>query len=151
MIFTTKEDIEAPIETVFAAVSDFEGFERTALRRGAKVQRTTPKTPSAQIAWNIEATTRGKKRNILAELTEMDNPTRLFIESASGGLTANTSVDLVELSRNRTRLKIEFEIKPRTLGARLLVQSLRLAKNSLTKKFKQRIAQFATDIENRNA
>ncbi|MCK4712108.1 MAG: SRPBCC family protein, partial [Marinosulfonomonas sp.] len=75
MKFSTKEDIEAPIEAVFKAVSDFNAFERFALRRGARVQRVDRKThPQTTIAWDIEFPYRGKKRQLLAELTEFDAP-----------------------------------------------------------------------------
>ena len=34
-----REDIEAPIDYVYARVTDFQGFERQALRRAADLQR----------------------------------------------------------------------------------------------------------------
>ena len=39
MKLSTREDIEAPIGTVFDAVTDFDGFERQLLRRGVDVTR----------------------------------------------------------------------------------------------------------------
>ncbi len=148
MKFSTKEDIEAPIEAVFKAVSDFNAFERFALRRGARVQRVDRKThPQTTIAWDIEFPYRGKKRQFLAELTEFDAPHHILLPFLSGGINGDVLIDLVALSRNRTRLSIAFEIRPKTLPARLIVQSLRLAKNKLTNRYKMRVANFAMEIE----
>lgn len=150
MKFTTKEDIEAPIEAVFRVVSNFDALERSALRRGARVQRVDSRNyPGTTMAWDVEFQFRGKMRKMLAELTEFDSPNRLLVQSVSGGIEGNFLIDLVALSRNRTRLAMSIEIKPKTLSARLLVQSLRLAKKNLTKRYKIRVAYFATDIEDR--
>ncbi len=35
MKFSTRKDIDAPIDHVFASVSDFQVYERAAMRRGA--------------------------------------------------------------------------------------------------------------------
>ncbi len=150
MIFTTKEDIEAPIDAVFRAVSNFNAFERSALRRGARVQRVDRKThPSTSIAWDVGFSFRGKKRDMLVELTEYDAPNRILAQSLSGGLEGEVSVELVTLSKNRTRMAIDLEIKPKTLSARLMVQSMRLAKGKLTKRYRLKVAGFANDIEDK--
>ena len=39
MKFSTRTDIAAPVEFVFAQLSDFPGFEAAARRRGAEVTR----------------------------------------------------------------------------------------------------------------
>jgi hypothetical protein len=56
---------------------------------------------------------------------------------------------LVALSRQRTRLYAEFEIRPRSLGARLMVQSAKLGRASLNTRYSKRIAALARDIEAR--
>lgn len=150
MKFTSKEDIEAPIDAVFSAVSNFSTIERSALRRGASVQRVDRKThPSTTIAWDVGFVFRGKKRDMLVELTDLDAPNRMLVQSLSGGLEGEVSVDLVALSKNRTRMAIELEVRPKSLSARLMVQSLRLAKTKLTKRFRGKVAGFADNIEDR--
>ena len=148
MIFETKEDIEAPMDHVFGVISDFGRFERQALRRGAEVRRLDQlSVPGVGMVWDIVFQMRGKQRDIKVELIEFDRPNRLVLESKSPGLAGDMVAELVALSRGRTRLSLKVELKPQTLSARLLVQSLKLAKGNLNKRFMVRVAEFAKDTE----
>jgi hypothetical protein len=57
--------------------------------------------------------------------------------------------ELVALSRGRTRMTVTLVLQPRTLAARLMMQSLRLARNNLTKRFKVRLGEYAAEVEDR--
>jgi carbon monoxide dehydrogenase subunit G len=151
MKFSTKEDIEAPIGDVFDMLCDFETFERAAMRRGSEVQRADTKTvPGVGMVWNAVFNLRGKRRQVEIEMISFDKPDEMVFECRSQGLMTLLNVELVALSKNRTRLMISFDIKPLNLSARLLVQSLKLAKTSLTKKFKLGVAEFAKTLEERH-
>lgn len=148
MKFSTKEDIEAPIDYVFARVTDFNGFERQALRRGADIKRIDEGVqPTVGAAWQVAFKFRGKDRKMKATIAQMDVPTVLQIDTAANGITGESLIELVALSRNRTRLSVTMDLSPQSLTARLLLQSLKLAKNNLTRKFKMRITDFAEDVE----
>jgi carbon monoxide dehydrogenase subunit G len=150
MQFSTKEDIEAPIEQVFASVSDFDAFERTSLRRGVSVQYTGPVARNgAGMTWDIGFLFRGKMRKMQTELTQYDPMNRLFCTSTSGGLSGTLSIELLALSAKRTRLNVELQLFPKTLSARLLVQSLKLAKSNLNRRFNKRVGDFAADVESK--
>jgi len=152
MKFSTNEDIEAPIDEVFEMFCDFESFERSAMRRGADVQRTDRMTvPGVGMTWRAAFELRGKPRKIDLEMVTFDRPHEIVLESTSPGMVSRTSFELIALSRNSTRIRVELEVKPLNLSARLLVQSLKLAKNSLTKKFKLRVAEHAKVMEERYA
>ncbi|MFY0692884.1 MAG: SRPBCC family protein [Paracoccaceae bacterium] len=150
MKFATREDIEAPIERVFAMLSEFETFERAALRRGADVTRDFEGDRlELGSAWNAKAKIRGKQRVLRVELTRFDPSTTMVFHVGSDGFEAEFLVDLVALSRNRTRMQIELDVRPRSLPARLLMQSAKLARNSLNRRFKTRVRTFAQDLEQR--
>lgn len=150
MKFSTKEDIEAPIDAVFDMLCQFDAHERSAMRRGAEVQRVDKlDQPGAGMKWEAAFDMRGKRREIEIEMVSFEKPTELGLKTVSPGLLGTMSFELMALSRTRTRLVTAFEIKPKTLSARLLVQSMKLAKTSLTKKYKQRVADYAKDIEDR--
>ena len=150
MKFSAKEDIEAPIEYVFDALSDFESFERSAMRRGAEVERIDAlAVPGVGAQWEIGFQMRGKPRLMHLELVEYDCPDAMAFHSKSGGLGGALDVELVAMSRKRTRLSMEIELKPQTLAARLMVQSFKFARGNLNKRFHLKAAEFAKELEDR--
>ena len=150
MKFSKREDIEAPIDVVFGAAADFAAFERGALRRGIEVARRDALTvPGPGMVWAVRAPVRGKIRDILVELTGYAPDTGLAALAESSGITATVTLDLVALSRNRTRLQVGLDLRAGTLSARLLLQSLQLAKSSLDRRFARRVADFAARYRER--
>lgn len=150
MKFSAKEDIDAPIGAVFEMLSDFDRYERSALRRGAEVQRTSdPSVTGLGMTWDAAFALRGKRRQMKLEMVSYEPPRQMQIAATSSNLSSDFVLDLVALSPQRTRVAVALTLTPKNLSARLLVQSLKLAKASLTKQFKLRVAEYAKDIEAR--
>ncbi|WP_342078412.1 SRPBCC family protein [Yoonia sp. SS1-5] len=147
MKFSTREDIEAPIEHVFERVSDFASFERRALRHGADIVRLDDGAYQVGSGWDVSFTFRGRERRMHGELTEIDPPNMYQVYTSSDGMNITTEVQLVALSRGRTRVAVSMDLRAKSLTARLLLQSMKLAKTKLTKRFKARVLEFAEDIE----
>lgn len=150
MKLVAKEDIEVPIDDLFVMLSDFEGFERAALRRGAEVQRSDSlRQPGPGMSWKAAFVFRGRERKVTMELVTLDAPGLMEFRGGSQALDGDFRIELVALSRRRTRMTLSLEIAPKTLSARLMVQSLKLARNNVTRRFQLRVAGFAKDIETR--
>ncbi|WP_299147031.1 SRPBCC family protein [uncultured Tateyamaria sp.] len=150
MKFSTREDIAAPIDQVFDALCDFEGFERQAMRRGADVQRIDPLTqPGVGMKWKTAFDMRGRRRDVDIEMARFDAPNEMVFDAKSSGMEGRFDIELLALSRSRTRMNIALEVTPLNLSARLLVQSLKLAKTNLTKRFKLRVADYTKGLEDR--
>lgn len=150
MKFVTKEDIDCPIAHVFAQAADFAGFERQALRRGANVRRTDQKPQfGLGSGWDVIFKFRGKDRQMHAVVTGWDPPNGYTVQSTSAGIQGTVLVELVALSRSRTRLSLSIELVPNTIGARIMVQSLRLARGTMQRRLDLRMADYASDIVER--
>lgn len=150
MEFNSKEDIEAPISQVFDVLTDLDALERQALRRGLTVKRKSDApVPVKGMEWDAGFTFRGKDMSALIRLTEIASPERLAFSGRAGGLETAMKIDLTALSANRTRMSVTADLTPKTLSARLLVQSLKLAKGRVTRKFSVRLAQYAKTVEER--
>lgn len=148
MKFKTSEDIEATIEQVFEAVSDFDGMERAALRRGAEVSRRDNLTSNGVgMAWHATFPYRNRNRVADMELTTFDQPNRMTLFSKISGMDATLDVDLVSLSRSRTRLVLSLDMRPKTISARLLIQSMKIARSTIVRRFRKRVADYAQSIE----
>lgn len=150
MKFSAREDIEAPIEFVFSQICDVAPLERAAMRRGAELERLDQGGAiGLGSAWRLAFSFRGKKRNVAARVTGFDTPHEIVIGSESAGIDGITKVELVPLSTRRTRIVFGQELKSNTLAARLLLQSLKLAKGQLEARLKKRLKTYASDIEGR--
>ena len=147
MKLSTREDIDAPLDTVYHAVTDFDGFERQLLRRGIDVTRDeTQPLDVPGVRWNARFPWRGRQHDLEAELVEINESQGYAVESRTGGIVCMGVVDLVALSKSRTRLFVSLDLKPTTFSSRLFVQSLKLAKGSLRRRFKSRVSDFASGI-----
>ena len=150
MKFSTREDITAPLDQVFNALSDFETFERQAMRRGIDVRRIDPLTQTGVgMRWQVNFKLRGRARDMQLELARFDPEGEMVFQAKSAGIDAEFTVELLALSRSRTRMAVSLDMTPLNLSARLLVQSLKLAKSNLTSRFKQRAADYAKTLEER--
>lgn len=151
MKFSTREDIAAPIAFVFDRMSNFEHFERQALRRGAHVRRSDHGQYAVGSAWDVRFKYRGKERSLQANLARFDDPQLIQVDSLTSGIEGVTLIELVPLSPARTRIAVSIDLRAKTLSSRLLLQSLKLAKSNLTGRFKKRIADYAQSIEDQHS
>ncbi len=148
MKFSTKEDIEAPIADTFELFTEFDHFEKSALRRGADVSRTdSPRKSGVGMAWASTFKLRGKNRNVSAEMVGFDPSESYTVELQSNDITAFAVVELIALLKSHTRASISIELKPKSLSGRLMVQTMRLGKTRLDKRFKMRVSDFVLNIE----
>jgi len=151
MHLSGREDIEAPIARVFEEITDFKRFERSAMRRGAEVARTdTLSAPGVGMGWQARFRLRGRMRDLSLRLSAYDPPNGIAVTAEAATIEAVMRIDLVSLSRARTRLSVDLSVTPRNLAGRLLLQSMKLAKGNLGKRFRLRLADYAMDVEDRH-
>jgi hypothetical protein len=156
MRLSSRYDVEAPMDRVFAELVNIDQWERAAMRRGADVTRTDRLTMTGMAEGMAEAMTwaakfryRGKDRNAVLRIDRLEAPVKLGLALTSSLVDAGLAFDLMELSLRRTRLTLTLDLRPKTLAARLYVQSLRLAKGRVDKAFQTRVSQFVLELEDR--
>ncbi len=148
MKFSTREDIDAPIDHVWAEVTNCEAFERQATARGVKVARTDALGQlGIGTEWDIEISFRGKPRKVDARVVGFEAPGMMRIDSLAGGVEAALVLELTELSPRRTRMELSVDMTAANISGRLLLQSLKFAKGKLDKRFSDRVTQFANGLE----
>lgn len=145
MKFSTRKDLNLPLEAAFDNLSNFAAFERAARRRGAEVVASGPE--AAALAWQLRFPLRGKMRALSIVLDRIERPEAMAFTGESKSFDIRLDLTLFALSRTRTRLGVELEVRPRTLSGRLLLQSMRIAKSGYVRKFDAAVQGFAGKLE----
>ena len=156
MKLAAKYDIAAPAAFVFAQLADFAGWERAAMRHGADVMRTdTQQTVGPGMTWDTQFRYRNKDRRLTIRLDAI-SPISSLAPGSSMALTGKSApvdgmlhIDVLDLAAKRCRIELRLEVRPKTIAARIYVQSLRLVRSRVERGFAQRVAQLAAEIEDR--
>ena len=150
MKLVARYDVDVPIDFVWAELTDFEAWERMAIRRGAEVMRTDRMAQKgAGMAWALGFAFRGQQRKATLTLPLMTAPERLTISAQSKLVDITLAVALMDLTTTRTRIEVKTEIKPRTIAARLYIQGMKLARKKVERQYSNRASQLAVEIEDR--
>lgn len=147
MKFSTRVETDRSSEDLFGVIGDFSRTERALMARGIGARRLDPlQQPGTGAGWVLDFLWRGSPRQVWLEVTRFDRPSHIVLEGHSDLFNLSIAMTLVPLSRSRTRLLFETEIRPRTMRARLLLQTAKLGKAQLDRKYDQRIADFLTHL-----
>ena len=145
---TTRQDVEAPLDFVYQRLTDFDHFERMAMRRGAELERTDRlKTPGVGMAWRLRFTYRNKPRSLLVRFADAEPGSHLGWSFDSPSIEGTVRADMMSLAPRRTRMTLAVEVRPKTLAARLVLQSMKLARGRLQRRFDVLGGQLANMIE----
>lgn len=148
MKFSTEQIVAAPMDVLFVALTDFSRFERQAITAGAEVHRTDSMTqPGVGMGWRARFDLRGRPRDVTAELVRMDDPGMLLFEGRMSGLIGDLGFKLTPLGPNETRLEAELNLRARSITAKLILQSLKLARSNVAQGFRKRVKAFCKQSE----
>lgn len=147
MKFSTRIDTDLPAESLFGAIGDFAALERMLIGRGATVTRIDPaREPGVGLGWMIGFDWRGKARQMRLTVSRFDRPERMTLTGQSEALDLSVAATVVALSRARARLILETDIRPRTMRARLMLQTAKLGKAQLDRRYHRRIEEFVRQM-----
>ena len=105
--------------------------------------------PARGAQWQALFTMRQKPRKVLITLEGYEPHTAMRFDGESKNIQGVLSIELLELSAYYTRVQVRMDLRPTNLTARIMLQSLRLAKSRLTERFKARTEAFARAIQDR--
>ena len=150
MKLTAKTDLEVPAAFVFATLVDHPSWERDAVRNGAEIERP-PGSPVTGLgaAWRVRGQFRGKARKVLLTVTELVENQRVVLTLDGPTIEGSARFEVMVLSPRRSRLRVDVEFKPKTLSARLFINTMRLAKGRVQAKFETRLGQIGERIKDR--
>lgn len=147
MKFSSRFDFDIPAGKLFDIIGDFSRSERVLAARGAQVRRVDPaQEPGTGLGWLIDFNWRGQARSLRLDVTGFERPSHVTMQGCSDPFDVAIDIAVGALSRVRSRLLFQTELRPRNMRARLMIQTAKLGRSQLDRKYEQRIADFLTQL-----
>ncbi|MCV2874708.1 hypothetical protein OE810_00425 [Rhodobacteraceae bacterium XHP0102] len=148
MKFKATEDIDAPLELVFERFCDFRHIEDELTGRGAKLTREGGWVqPRKGASWSGEIKLRGRARPVSSQITSLIHEEALTIESQIGGMQSLYELRFQGINPQMSRVSATLELKPTTLSARLVIQSLKLARGRVLQRMTGYLVRRGNEVE----
>ncbi len=152
MKFSNRVDVALPADRLFEQLTDIPALERAAMKKGVVMRRLDSLAEKgAGLSWDVGFRLRGKPRQMIVDVARYEAPVRIDYSGTSSGFEVTLVLEFAALAPRRSRMSTLLEIKPRTLGGRLLLQSARLGRANLDRRYDERIKSFLRDLESRAA
>jgi len=150
MQINASETLKGHIEEIFDALSDFAPAEQAAMDRGMRVERLDAlAAPAAGMRWKIGFFARGREREADVELVKTTRPTFMQFEGKVGGLFFQSNISCRVADTDATEVTVVTKLKPQAMTARMLVQSLKLARRRVNRRYKMALGRLLRDVESR--
>ncbi len=148
MIFVAQDEVHVPQDYAFSHFSDFISYEATALSYGADIRRVDGFQQVSQgVAWRGTVPIRGKTVGVEAKVTNFDPSRQSQMVTQAGGMTVTVDLSFEEMEPEKTRVTARAELRANTLAARLIVQSVRLARGSLQRRIDSKLVALGSKFE----
>jgi hypothetical protein len=146
--FKVSDDVEAPIDWVWEGFTDFAAIEADIRARDAELSRVGDwKEAALGVAWRGSVPVRGKVRTIEARIAGFVPEEQLCVESRIGGMELHYEVVFAPLSAEVTRVSVTLELKASTLSARLLLQTLKIARRKVIQRLEGAVVRQGQAVE----
>jgi hypothetical protein len=146
--FRVADDVEAPIDWVWEGFTDFAAIEADIRARDAELSRVGDwKEAALGVAWRGSVPVRGKVRTIEARISGFVPEEHLLVESRVGGMDCTYEVVFAPLSAEVTRVSVTLELKASTLSARLLLQTLKIARRKVIQRLEGAVVRQGQAVE----
>jgi hypothetical protein len=150
MKFKAVESINLPVEVVFDDFTDIRRIGKELTDHGIGLERLDNDTglvPGA--AWQTVFSFRGRRRDADAQVVEVERPNLLRLECKSGGMLIETNVEFTKLTPETTEVRVVVNLRARSMSAKVLLSSLRLARSRIVRGMRKRVAKSARACEAR--
>mgnify|MGYP002712920617 CR=1 FL=1 len=100
------------------------------------------------MAWDVAFDLRGKRREMRLSVAQFDRPEKVVILGDAESLALTVEMTVIALTPAKSRVIFELEARPQTIRARLMLQTAKLGKAQLDRRYQRRIEDFVHQMRN---